>query len=678
LFIEAGSGGTAGFANWNIDSTGANALNDIALSALGSQAATTLTVTDDGSATKIWAVGNGSDFANLTTINALGTTGQLTITGHESTDGLLFDATGITQVLGGSGADLFDLTALAGGGNVSGIQISGGGNTTGTNGLGDIGTGVELSSSEITSITTAFNWSGVNILYDVANPSVGGTVDMADFSGTNILTLLNPDSGTTNIAQGSDLDVKDGQDGLVINTNHLHQNGHNFEVDAATGLAAGDTVTVNYGDNGGGFAAGSTGQFTSIGYDNVDVNVSDINSAGFYTGGFTAVANGTGAEHVTLTTSVNLDVGSALGGDTIGTSSLTLFGGTLIDPTSGTLTLNSGDGAEVFIGVTNADVINGSANIIMEAPDNDITLHGLTGHTPYGGVNASSTGDDVILQGSMGAVNIPGNVFGDSHTGEVGNDVLTDLTGGASAGLNWFYGDGGSDQINIGGGDNTVFFGEYHLDFVDHAQTITDSNDFAFQGFWGVGNDSGPAAINSSTSADMSTINGFLMEGAKTDTLVFDVDAWAGGSTDEGGLQGGNGGGVANGAAAMQLVGPGTTVATTTDFILYTVGGLNDASDLAAALHGVGAINLQVSGGNHYQDGSHLLVAYDVGNDIHIADVDLVNAGSHVFNGGSTGTAGLEIVASDIYDIVGGNNGTTTSLAILGIHNAEVQFVHAA
>ena len=36
------------------------------------------------------------------------------------------------------------------------------------------------------------------------------------------------------------------------------------------------------------------------------------------------------------------------------------------------------------------------------------------------------------------------------------------------------------------------------------------------------------------------------------------------------------------------------------------------------------------------------------------------------------------IVASDIADIVGGNNGSTTSLAILGINAHDVQFQHSA
>ena len=530
--IEAGSAGaTGGFAIWIVASTGANAVNDIALSTDGSKTApTTLNVTDDGSSTIIWAGASPSEWAQLTTIDAVGTTGTLTITGGENGNrGLLSDATGITSVTGGTGADIFDLTALNGA--VGGVSISGGGNTTGTNSLGDIGTGIELSSSEINNIvgTSFASWTGVNILYDVADNTVGGTVDMAVFPGTDILTLLNPGSGTTNIQQGSNLDVKDGPDGLVINTNHLHQNGFNFEVDAKAGLAAGDTVTVNYGDNGGGFSAGSSGSFTSLGYDNVNINISDINDGHFYTGGIAAVANGSGAEVLTIDTSVTLDIGSALTGDTVGTASLLLLGGTIVDPTSGVLNLNAAPGATAEIGVTDANIINATGNMFMEAPDNDITLQGLTGHTPYTGDVVTSTGDDDVLQGSMGSLTAPGNVSGNSHTGIVGNDSLTDTTGGVGLG-NWFYGEGGQDTINVGGGDNTIFFGSYHVDFTDHAQTITNNNDQAFQGFWGNGNSANPFTIGAgdSTSADMATINGFTMAG-NHDTLNFNGDAWGGG-----------------------------------------------------------------------------------------------------------------------------------------------------
>ena len=138
-----------------------------------------------------------------------------------------------------------------------------------------------------------------------------------------------------------------------------------------------------------------------------------------------------------------------------------------------------------------------------------------------------------------------------------------------------------------------------------------------------------------------------------------------------GGLVDGQGNGIANGTAVMQLVNAGDLVANSTNFALYLVGGLSDAADLAAALSGVGHVTIQ--GGTNIFAGNHMLFAYDVGNDIHIADVDFVNGLT-----GSGNTQGRTIVASDIADIVGGNNGSTTSLAILGINAHDVQFQHSA
>ena len=119
LTIEAGSGGAAGFATWNVTSNGANGgTNSLALGALGSKDAKTLMLSDDGSGTTvITAAGDPADWAALTTINALGTSGAVTITGGELAggDGLLADdTTALTLVEGGSGADTFDLSAYAG------------------------------------------------------------------------------------------------------------------------------------------------------------------------------------------------------------------------------------------------------------------------------------------------------------------------------------------------------------------------------------------------------------------------------------------------------------------------------------------------------------------------------------------------------------------------------------
>jgi hypothetical protein len=200
---------------------------------------------------------------------------------------------------------------------------------------------------------------------------------------------------------------------------------------------------------------------------------------------------------------------------------------------------------------------------------------------------------------------------------------------------------------------------------------VTNGADHAAGGWWGVGNGVGDfsgSPISASTSADMSTINGFTMTGILHDELTFNSDAWAGGGDGTGGLVTGSGFGSPTGTSVMQLVGAGGTVNAATDVVLYTEGGLTDAADLAADLAGAGAIHF--TGGSDVSSGNHMLFAYDSGANIIIADVDFLN--------GTAGesTLGRHIVASDVAEIVGGNNGTTTSLAILGANPADIHFIH--
>ena len=94
--IEAGSGGAAGFATWNVTSNGANATQQHRLWAplarrLPRRSCQRRRFGHD----HLHAAGDPADWANLKIINALGTTGALTITGGElaGCDGLLADDT---------------------------------------------------------------------------------------------------------------------------------------------------------------------------------------------------------------------------------------------------------------------------------------------------------------------------------------------------------------------------------------------------------------------------------------------------------------------------------------------------------------------------------------------------------------------------------------------------------
>src|SRR5262249_10336668 len=166
--IAAGSP-TKGFAHWVVNSAAAGGggnFNNIALGADGNSSAKTLVITDDGSNTIVYASdasgSSSGDWKNLTTIDASATTGTLIITGGETdddtnSDGLLAaNHTALTTVLGGTGADIFDLSAFSG--PTSQLHITGGGNA---------GTTVELSNTEVTHAVGFGAWSGVPNLFIV-------------------------------------------------------------------------------------------------------------------------------------------------------------------------------------------------------------------------------------------------------------------------------------------------------------------------------------------------------------------------------------------------------------------------------------------------------------------------------------------------------------------------------
>jgi hypothetical protein len=739
--------GTTGYATWVVNSSGGSSVNNnIALGAEQATNATTLTIADDGASTYLRASftdGSGpGNWENLVTINAAGTSGQLTVTGDESFGGLLSDnATALTNVFGGTGADVFDLTDSSWtNAQVAGVTISGGFNTTGTNSLADsnesaayvaasgagLGTVVELFTDEINQISgvsaDAFgSWSGVQTLYDVGFSNTGvdsiqGTINMADFPGTNIVTLANGHSGNF-VHQGGDLSVTNAQDGFIFNFQDADQQGHNFQVTGASSNGAGDTVTVNYG-TGYNYTADSHGTFTSLNFDNTDINVwSGFQNGGdgdFYSGGILAVSTSGGAETVNLESAVDLTIGTTGAGDVPGFASLNLFGGTIFNLTSGTLNLSGlvGDNPNFSIGVTDANVINDTStgSLDMLAPDNAITLHDLVlsppmglvpGDQVYTGISVTADGESSLLQGSLGVEDLlgTGGKGATDFTAITGNDSLDDQAGG-----NTFYGAGGSDSITIGGGSNTIHFGEISVDGNIENQVITNmapalpppapppppGSDLAYQGFWGVPNGTGPdqiggptwlalssvtsdAANTAGTSADATDLTGFSVASYNSDVLDFNVNAWADNKGPSGTLIEGDGKGITLGPADMQLVTtPGTDLNAGTNVILDGIdGGFANATELAASLASSnGDVIFDFAfGGKGAPSEGHMLVAYDnsVTHTLSIADVDFVDAPAVVVPP-TTPSDTLNVYASDM---VTGIVGTLNELAI---HNGAISF----
>ena len=209
--------GAIGFTNWDVNSTGAESigsLNIIALGGEGSTSATSLTLTDDGSNTMLFASFQSDslgdqDWQNLSTIDLSGTSGFVTLTGAEAgCFGLLGDLKGPVDIIGGTGNSFYDLTALTFTA-AAGSSIQGGSNTV-----------FDATVSEFPGWSeVAFNnyvWTengaseGGNTVIALSNISIGddasctqgGSINMANFPLTplsNPYALIaepNPPSGT--------------------------------------------------------------------------------------------------------------------------------------------------------------------------------------------------------------------------------------------------------------------------------------------------------------------------------------------------------------------------------------------------------------------------------------------------------------------------------------------------
>jgi hypothetical protein len=223
---SAGPDGPVGFTNWVVSSTDATAigsLNIIALGGEGSTSATSLTLTDDGSNTILYATSQSdsllSDWENLTTINLSGTSGFVTLTGAEATaaeggssgfashgfGGLLTDvglgSTGLT-ITGGSGNSFYDLSSMTlAAAHAS--SIDGGHSTAGNSEVAFNNSVIaNASASNVAGTTVAI--SHIQILDD-ASSTQGGDINMNDFAGLQGLNadyaLISQDNATTATGQ---------------------------------------------------------------------------------------------------------------------------------------------------------------------------------------------------------------------------------------------------------------------------------------------------------------------------------------------------------------------------------------------------------------------------------------------------------------------------------------------
>jgi hypothetical protein len=553
-----------------------------------------------------------------------------------------------------------------------------------------------------------FVWADVTTLYDVAEGkglgTVSGTINMANFPGTDIVTLANTHSG--NYVDAGAISVTNAPDGFIFNFQDVQTAG-DFSIAGVGGV--GDTATVNYGT---GYLStdpvGDTGKaaesFITTGIDNVDVNVFgaaklETSFNAVYLGDIVATANSTGAEVLTVDSNVGLglaydDTGhfAHLSVTTLGLFGGTFTPGTVLPPSlptySETGTLDLTGSGDIWLGVTNATTIteSGTGVLFMEAPDDAIDYG-----TNAGTASANITGDTVmadskgsILQGTMDGL---GPIAGITVADAVGNDSLTGVSSD-------FYGDGGADMMWLSqdkaGDANSVYFGEYYLNGSSEFLPIGGGGAAAL-GFWDATHN-GEAlttiftgtGVTGGTSADITDVNGFTVG---SDNLNFNVDAWNFGlNTTHGDLVDG----VAltpiadaNASGSTLFLGtPGITLGTgggvtTSGHVDLILDGINDATfanaaALAAAIATTGVGNFILGtplGNNHQVD---LLVAYYTGTEVNIADVELQNSsGSTQTNTGAM----THVYASDMISLVG-----VSSLTSLGTtaNAAHIVFDHIA
>jgi hypothetical protein len=193
--------GAIGFTNWDVNSSAAESiggLNIIALGGEGSVSATSLTLTDDGSNTLLYASFlsdslGGHDWQNLDFINLEGTSGFVTLTGLEASTaagfdiGLLADVTGPITILGGTGNSFYDLTSL-GFTAAAHSLIEGGSNTQFDTTVSELPGWSEVAFNNSVWTENGASEGGSTVI-DITNISVGddasayqgGSINMANF-----------------------------------------------------------------------------------------------------------------------------------------------------------------------------------------------------------------------------------------------------------------------------------------------------------------------------------------------------------------------------------------------------------------------------------------------------------------------------------------------------------------
>lgn len=430
--IAPPSTGAVGFQNWVISSTGAASVGSVNIIALGNEGswnAQTLTLTDDGSTTILFATSLSdslsTDWMNLASINLSGTSGYVVITGAEtdaqlygsgssSTSGwvggglLTSDTTALETITGGTGNSFYDLSSLT----LAAIQAFGGkesyqggssihGNSEvsfnnfvvanapdGINGQ-DFGTQVNISHIQVLDDTGGLYVNGIY------TDDQGGFIDLShDFSG------LAPLNTPYALLAGSPL-------------SGVFPSPLDPSISVTGGLYANDIVPV-------GFellqllnADGSTKNFLGSqltikdGFTDQAINAQDLAD-----GGLTWTVNGDGLQAATFD-AVNLIRGSGVTATWTGWD-ITIEG-ELATPTVPANTVNQGTNLLLWVsddGISNLFQNAGTATALYVP---DLTIDNYTTvniYLPYESVGNGHDVQDYVILGGAAPVGSPLGAFG--------------------------------------------------------------------------------------------------------------------------------------------------------------------------------------------------------------------------------------------------------------------------
>jgi len=205
--------GAVGFQNWVIASTGAKSVGSVNVLALGNEGswnAQTITLTDDGSTTFLFATALSdslsTDWQNIATVDLSGTSGQVVITGAETdaqiaaanglgSEGATFvgdgggglltsDTSALVTIKGGTGNSFYDLSSLTVAAATNSKASFQGGTSTKGNSEVSFNNAVFTAGKQV-------NISNIQVLDDTGNPVAigsslingqGGIINMADFA----------------------------------------------------------------------------------------------------------------------------------------------------------------------------------------------------------------------------------------------------------------------------------------------------------------------------------------------------------------------------------------------------------------------------------------------------------------------------------------------------------------